>query len=173
MKFHLKLFSLIILSIFFCNVAEAQKSKPDKEFENFWNDFKTAVKNNDKEKILSMTNFPFFRYDEVFQSVDKFTKQEFFKIDKKNYFYGPGLSFIDSKNKDRVKLMKINSYRSFIPEHEADVDFNNALPELKEYTLIEVSLNNKSYGLSSLIFRKINNSYLLIGDKGATNDNEE
>jgi hypothetical protein len=50
----------VVVAWFVCFAQAFPVQADDKEFAGFWQNFKQAVKTNDKTKILSMTKCPFF-----------------------------------------------------------------------------------------------------------------
>jgi len=148
----------------------AKTNKTVSEFEQFLGEFKTAVISKDKQKIVSLINFPYFRYDLTSQTSEKYSVDDFFKIDKENFYFGPGTYLIDTKDKDRAKFLKSKSIMNFSTNDEA---FYKAVPSLRHEIPAEVSLNNKSYGLQSYLFLKVGNQFKLIGEIVLTNDSTE
>jgi hypothetical protein len=74
---------LLLCALFSVNCYAQQASAPSplKDFQGFWSEFRAAVKADDKEKIASMTAFPFrvkgFDDDDA---VKRYEKAQFLKI---------------------------------------------------------------------------------------------
>jgi hypothetical protein len=56
---------VVVGGVCFANASPVEAA--DKEFAGFWQNFKQALKTNDKSKILSMTQCPFFLHKQLNQ----------------------------------------------------------------------------------------------------------
>lgn len=83
MKTQLSIIAIIIMSMLFLNLAEAQKKstkvKVDPEFEKFWKEFKTALGKNDKSWFENNTAFPLITLAECEAMGGMISKKDYFE----------------------------------------------------------------------------------------------
>ncbi|MGA2298563.1 MAG: hypothetical protein ABSG15_13535 [FCB group bacterium] len=85
--------------------GKQETTKIDPEFEKFWKEFQSAVKKNDKEKLISMFNFPYIDY---FVDGDNPPKIKATKIKKMNPDEVPHFDYKAIK-KEKYKKITLDS----------------------------------------------------------------
>lgn len=148
MKRILYTLSILVFSLLVITSAEAQK-KPaapiEPEFAQFWKEFKIAIIKQDKPKIIEMTAFPFYIYNNLTQTTVVVKNAKEFENKKLEEYGNTGLMSIMGANdlikqmKTLVKVTDLSGYAEFKFSKDAKVVIAD-----KEYcTLIFSMVNGK------------------------------
>ena len=141
-----------------------KKNRDAPGFDVILKEFQAAVESNDKKKILSMTQFPFFYYDNTTENIlilKHNSKEGFFKIDIDTEFFGGGYHLLDNKDPNRKQIIKTKKYNIYKPNEYLDLFYS--IPAFKNQILIEVPLNKNYNGIQGLLFIKKGDKYLYAG----------
>ena len=93
MKIQVAIILLLALSPGCLFAGQTGAETATKDFQSFWTEFRQAIKANDKDKVASMTRFPFkTRGQTDSDPVKSHTKESFMKIWDKILEADPGLS---------------------------------------------------------------------------------
>lgn len=138
---------ILLLLLFMALIPSLFSQTKDKEFNIFYKKFKEAVKDNDLNKIVEMTNFPFMNgwlATEYPVEEDTFRQQNFH----------PAYKILKSAKYDKTVTIEKNS------EHTETVDFGY----YDGYYVLSYTdiFNEGGMGYCDYFFSKINGEYKFI-----------
>ena len=126
-------------------------SKEKIEFQNFFNEFKSAVLKKDSRKVKEMIKFPIICLKDGKES-KKITKDEF-EIGENKYFDKKLIDLLTATDKIRKKKIK-NYYSIFTLTNDSIV--------------YEINLAGWHFQYSSLLISKVNGKIMVVGEDSGT-----